>query len=611
MKHSYLFKWIFILTMFFSFTACEKEQEIFPQAQTTSAATTSTVYDEGFESAYKGSYAAAEVAFTNGSWNFDEALTGNSTSDRKTGAQSARVRNSGKLTMSFDLPDGAKSFKMSYGKYGTDKNSSLQVFYSTNSGSTWTSAGTAVTVSSTTLQSTTYTLNVTGSVRFEIRKTDGTTARVNVDDVQIESNPVVATADVIEDYESGSKGSYAAATVALSTGNWYLNEALLGTLDTDRKTGTKSVRIRDLGTLEMQFDVNGAQSVSIAHAVYGTDGSSTWQLQASTNSGTSWAAVGSNVTSSSTTLQTVTFSVSYTSSVRFRVVKLSGSGLRINIDDFTISGSAASGGSTPTDPGTGGGGSTDTTTYSSVHLTMGNPSGAKTDVNMPANYLLEKAQYVMSYSRDKGTANWVSWHLDESWLGSTPRQDDFRADNTLPAGWYQVGSTDYTGSGFDRGHMCPSADRTLTVTDNSSTFLMTNMIPQAPKNNQGAWATLESYCRSMLSGGNEIYIISGGYGVGGTGSAGYATTIAGGKVTVPNRTWKVILIIPDGDNDVARVTANTRVIAVDMPNDQNILSDWKAYRTTVDDIEAKTGYDFFSLISDSIENSIESKVDTL
>ncbi|MBB6613020.1 DNA/RNA non-specific endonuclease [Pontibacter sp. Tf4] len=500
---------------------------------------------------------------------------------------------------------------MSYAKYGTDANTTLQVFYSTNSGSTWTSAGTAVTASSTSLQTVTYTLNVTGKVRFEIRKTDGTTNRTNVDNIQVESNPVVATPDVIEDYESGSKGSYAAGSVTLATGNWYLNEALIGTLTGDAKAGTKSVRIRDLGSLEMQFDVQGAQSVSIAHAVYGTDAASTWQLQASTDSGTSWTAVGNTVTTSSATLQTATFAVNYTSAVRFRVVKLSGSGLRINIDNFTISGSAAPGGepTNPTDPGTGG--STDTTTYSSVHLTFGNPSGAKTDVAYINNYLLQKSQFVMSYSRDKGTANWVSWHLDESWLGSAPRQDDFRADNTLPAGWYQVGSTDYTGSGFDRGHMSPSADRTATVADNSATFLMTNMIPQAPKNNQGAWATLEGYCRTMLTGGYEIYIISGGYGVGGTGSVGYATTIAGGKVTVPNRTWKVIMIIPDGTNDVARVTTGTRVIAVDMPNDQAIGTDWRAYRTSVDAIEAKTGYDFFSLISDNVENTIEAKVDAL
>ena len=118
------------------------------------------------------------------------------------------------------------------------------------------------------------------------------------------------------------------------------------------------------------------------------------------------------------------------------------------------------------------------------HLTLGNPSGATTDPNQPTNYLLSKPQYALSYHRDRGIPNWVSWHLSTDWRGSAARQDDFRPDATLPAGWYQVQATSYTGSGFDRGHNCPSADRTSTVTDNSATFLMTNMMPQAPRNNQ-------------------------------------------------------------------------------------------------------------------------------
>src|ERR1043165_8205242 len=69
------------------------------------------------------------------------------------------------------------------------------------------------------------------------------------------------------------------------------------------------------------------------------------------------------------------------------------------------------------------------------HLVMGNPSGATTDTNNPNNYLMQKQQYVLSYSRDRGTPNWVSWHLDSSWItGVADRQDDYRADTTLPSG---------------------------------------------------------------------------------------------------------------------------------------------------------------------------------
>src|SRR5436305_10740452 len=247
----------------------------------------------------------------------------------------------------------------------------------------------------------------------------------------------------------------------------------------------------------------------------------------------------------------------------------------------------------------------------SEHLTMGNPSGAVVDENVPLNYLLDKPQYAVSYNRDRGTPNWVSWHLDPTWLGSAPRQNDFRADPSLPAGWYQVQDTDYSGSGFDRGHHCPSADRTSTVADNSATFFMTNMMPQAPDNNQGPWEVLESYSRTLVGQGNQLYIIAGGTGTGGTGSNGGVTqTVANGHVVVPAFTWKVIIVLPQGTDDVSRVTTDTRTIAIIMPNTQGIRNNtWQQYLVSVDQVEALTGYDFFSNVPVNIQAAIESTVD--
>jgi endonuclease G len=243
------------------------------------------------------------------------------------------------------------------------------------------------------------------------------------------------------------------------------------------------------------------------------------------------------------------------------------------------------------------------------HLAMGNPSGAVADPYYYWNYLLRKPQYDMSYHRDRGTPNWVSWHLSSAWLGSAARQDDFRADASLPTGWYRVGGTSYSGSGFDRGHNCPSADRTGSTTDNSATFLMTNMIPQAPNNNQRTWAGLENYCRTLVGQGYELYVIMGSYGRGGTGSAGYMTTIDAGRVTVPNRVWKVVVVLPEGSSDPSRVTSSTRVIAIDTPNDNSLNTDWGVYRTTVDAIEQATGYNILSNVSSSVQSIVEARVD--
>lgn len=181
------------------------------------------------------------------------------------------------------------------------------------------------------------------------------------------------------------------------------------------------------------------------------------ELWASTNSGGSYSKVGNTISTTSTTLKTASFAVNNPGLIRFSLRKVSGGANRLNFDNITISAYT-----TPPPP-------------TGEHLTMGNPSNAATNINQPTNYLLDKPQYAVSYNRDLGRPNWVSWHLDSSWIGSTPRQDDFRNDTTLPAGWYQVKATDYSGSGFDRGHHCPSGDRTNTVASNSATFLMTNI----------------------------------------------------------------------------------------------------------------------------------------
>ncbi len=405
-----------------------------------------------------------------------------------------------------------------------------------------------------------------------------------------------------EGFEAGGKTSYAVGAVALGSGTWTLDDALTGNLSSDAKTGSYSARVRNLGKVTMNFNVPSAGTVSISHAVYGTDGSSGWELWKSTNGGSTWTKVGSTVTSTSASLSTAGFTVNSSAAIRFEVRKVSGGTNRINIDNIVVSSYAAP---TPTPTPTATITPTPTATpppSSSEHLVMGNPSGAVTDVNQFSNYLMVKPQYAESYNRDNGRPNWTSWHLDSTWIGSTARQDDFRPDSTLPSSWYHVTATDYSGSGYDRGHMCPSGDRTNTVANNSATFLMTNMIPQAPTNNQQTWANLENYSRTLATSGNELYIVSGG-----TGTSGF---IANGHVAVPTYTWKVIMVLPNGSNDVSRVTTSTRLIAVFIPNNNSVVSDWKQYRVSVDYVEQMTGYDFFSNVPQSTQSTIESTIDT-
>lgn len=235
----------------------------------------------------------------------------------------------------------------------------------------------------------------------------------------------------------------------------------------------------------------------------------------------------------------------------------------------------------------------------SPHLAMGNPSNAGQD---PNNYLILRPQYALSYNRDNRTPNWAAWQLNKSWLGNVERQDDFRVDDSLPSDWYRVKPSDYTGSGYDRGHMVPSADRTATVKDNSSTFLMTNIVPQTPENNRGAWRELEEYCRYLVKQGKELYIIAG--------IDGNSRKIGRNKqVTAPRSTWKVIVVLDQPGVGIRGISKNTRVIAVNVTNRQNTSDDWKRYLVSVDELETETGYNFLTKVPESIQQVIESRVD--
>ncbi|RZK25716.1 MAG: DNA/RNA non-specific endonuclease, partial [Hymenobacter sp.] len=89
----------------------------------------------------------------------------------------------------------------------------------------------------------------------------------------------------------------------------------------------------------------------------------------------------------------------------------------------------------------------------------------------------------------------------------------------------------------------------------------------------------------------------------------YYTTIAGGRVTVPARCWKVVVVLPTGSNDLGRITSSTRVIAVNTPNTIKVNAPWAGYRTTVDAIEKASGLDLLSAVPLSVQSKLEASVD--
>ena len=237
------------------------------------------------------------------------------------------------------------------------------------------------------------------------------------------------------------------------------------------------------------------------------------------------------------------------------------------------------------------------TTADDQQLLFGNPSNAGTD---PNNYLLIKRVGAYAYNNDRGAANWASWRTTKNDLGQSISRSDFEADPTLPASFERITTFDYSRTGYDRGHLIPSADRWADPSVNRETFQMANIVPQEPELNQFPWEKLERQARSWARWKFDVYNIAGCYG---------EQDRLRGKVSVPTNCWKVIVLVRRG-RGIDSVDKNTRVIAVDMPNREGIASDgWEKYRTSVRSIEKKTGYDLLSNLSPDLQEVLETRIE--
>ncbi len=233
--------------------------------------------------------------------------------------------------------------------------------------------------------------------------------------------------------------------------------------------------------------------------------------------------------------------------------------------------------------------------------------GDPTDGDASDEVIIRRAQYTSSFSPARGIPNWVAYDLDASHFGALDRCDCFTYDPELPQGQrYTTG--DYTGAGaiagygIDRGHLARSFDRTTGSLDNAATFYFSNIIPQASDNNQGPWAQFENHLGDLARNDNrEVYIVAGA-----SGSKG--TVKNEGRITIPSATWKVALVLPR-DAGLASIDSwdDVQVLAVLMPNDAGIRNvPWQTYLTTVDAVEAASGFDLLSALRDDIETAVES-----
>lgn len=100
----------------------------------------------------------------------------------------------------------------------------------------------------------------------------------------------------------------------------------------------------------------------------------------------------------------------------------------------------------------------------------------------------------------------ADWLLIDSYLGKTKRVPSWRFAEDYRVPRPRATHDDYTNSGFDRGHLCPAADRSVNSKVMKSTFIMTNVCPQVPALNRGAWKRMEDNCRNLVKKGVQLAV---------------------------------------------------------------------------------------------------------
>lgn len=202
--------------------------------------------------------------------------------------------------------------------------------------------------------------------------------------------------------------------------------------------------------------------------------------------------------------------------------------------------------------------------------------------------------YTLKYNEKHEQAEWVAYELtaEEAQSHIAKRTNKFKEDPWIPTG--SATDLDYLKSGYDRGHLAPAADMAFSSAAMASCFYYSNMSPQDPSFNRGIWSKLEALVRFWANENDAIYVITGPI----LNKTKYPT-IGPNGVTVPEFFYKVILDYRDPVK---------KGIAFILPNgktDKQLAS----YACTIDKVEQETGIDFFYLLPDLEENTLESSFD--
>ena len=226
---------------------------------------------------------------------------------------------------------------------------------------------------------------------------------------------------------------------------------------------------------------------------------------------------------------------------------------------------------------------------------------------------------------------WTCYQLHEgNKNGNAGRNDSFREDPEIPA-QYRSTLADYKGSGFSRGHLCPSSDRQCSVEQNKQTFFLSNMQPQWQKHNGEQWADLESDVRKWAARCDTLYVVKAAtidnVTLNGNTEVGvYSTTYNGtyyedlkcnGRLLVAKYYYMALLAYNKSSNTYQAMgiwtkhyNGGTTGASGTGSYDWPVINRESAQYITIEELEQRTGIDFFCNLPDDIEVTVESTLNT-
>lgn len=199
--------------------------------------------------------------------------------------------------------------------------------------------------------------------------------------------------------------------------------------------------------------------------------------------------------------------------------------------------------------------------------------------------------FTFAFSSDYKQSVWVAYQFLPSELQKvTKRSGAFKQDPRVPA---TANNSDYTRTGYDKGHLAPAADMAWSSQAMKESFYFTNISPQLAAFNRRKWKDLEEQVRLWVQRNDTLYVTTGPI-------FGEVTKVIGrNQILVPSHFYKALL---------TRNKGSWKAVGFLLPNEE-IKKPLDSFRCTIDSLESVSGLDFFPLLADSIEVKIEREYD--